>query len=484
MKSNAGLTDKLALRACAAAVGCAFAFGAGAQSLGQPLEQIQAGLDRGVRLPLEIIWLQSEIQAEMWRAPALAHALQACAKTGAPKEGCAVSVRSAWRYSFDASSAVRTAPIVISSLGLADAPFAKGRLNLSGSGRVFLVTSPGERSGTAVRPPSGVILLAAGSTVQLVDAAYPSIQIEVKAPADQPLFLGNLADAEIGKIFALLVQPTIASASAADVLQEGKVALRVSPADPLMVASIDLRAVSGKLEVPIPDLPRAARIVPDFSTEVSFDQDFTALAAVMEWPSARPATIEAFAVASVDLSGLSGHFELPISDLAKPVRLVPAISFDQDFGALAAVVESPSALPAKIEPFTVASIDLSALSGRFEMPVHGLARLSRKAPAAIVLDQDFSPLASAIESPSALPAKVQPLALAAIDLTGISGNFEMPVHAIARLPQPPAVQSAAAKPSTDLARMRAEVEAEIARENERVAQLMHGRATKPFRFGT
>lgn len=223
------MTRKLAragtwARGVAAMLACLSCAPSGAQSFGPAIDRPRAGLDRAGRLPLEIIWLQSEIQADMWRAPALAAALQGCARPGAPREGCAVSVRSAWRYSFDAGAGVQPAPIVISSLAVAGAPFAKGGLNLSGSGRVYLVTS--DSGNTAVKPPAGVILLAAGSTVQLVDTAYPSIQIEVSAPPDRPLFLGNLAAAEIGRIFALLVPKAALSASAADVLETGRVALR------------------------------------------------------------------------------------------------------------------------------------------------------------------------------------------------------------------------------------------------------------------
>ena len=98
---------KFAINACAAAVGCALSLGALGQSAERFADQnFQGGLNRAVRQPLEIIWLQSEIQADMWRHPYLAGSIQGCDKAGSPKEGCAVSVRSSWRYTFDANSTV------------------------------------------------------------------------------------------------------------------------------------------------------------------------------------------------------------------------------------------------------------------------------------------------------------------------------------------------------------------------------------------
>ncbi len=417
--------------ACAAAVGLALSLGASAQST----DAVQSGLDRAIRLPLEIIWLQSEIQADLWRNPALAHALQGCTKIGTPKEGCAVSVRSSWRYTFDASSAVRPAPIVVSSLSIPGAPFAAGRLNLSGSGRVYLVTSSAS-SAEAIRPPAGAILLAAGSTVQLVDAAYPSIQIEVKAPQDRPLFLGNLAEADVTKVVALLVkQADLASASAANVLENGQIALRA----PTPAASAPVAAVS-------PYLSRTES-QPDLST----------LAGHLEVP----VPLTQFQVASVDLNALAGRLDMPVSDVP---RAAASPFLDQDFTLLAAALEKSAPLPG---PFSMASIDFSAIAGRLETPTLDVARATEPP-----LDQDFTLLAGAVEKADPLP------------VSSIVASVAAPRVEPAKAPAQLALASPSPAPAADIAKMRAEIEAEIARERERIAQALQARGTTRFRFGT
>ena len=142
---------------------------------------------------------------------------------------------------FGAGSQIDVAGLVASSLHLSDADFLAGRLRFSGTGKegavlnkgeiltpaggsVMLVAPQVENSGV-IRAPSGDIVLAAGSTVRLVDTAFPSIQIEVSAPKDKPLNLGTLEAS--GKVFAYLVkQSGVVSASAAQSEPGGRVVLR------------------------------------------------------------------------------------------------------------------------------------------------------------------------------------------------------------------------------------------------------------------
>ena len=386
---------RLAAGACALALGCWTALPASAQSLGRSLEQVRAGLDRAVRPPLEIIWLQSEIQADMWRTPVLARALQDCTQPGAPREGCAVSVRGAWHYSFDAAGGVRPEPIVISSLDVPGAAFAKGRLNLSGNGRVFLVTSGARGSEALAAAPGGAILLAAGSTVQLVDAAYPSIQIEVKAPQDQPLFLGNLAAAEIGRIFALLLPRGVQSASAADVLQEGTVALRARDT----IARVEVASAAR-----IPRMP---------------------VALVEERETGTPPP-EPQAILVLD---------------TMPVALAEAAAF-----------QAPKRSTG--ESLLVLDVMPAAVAQRPEKPAETLAEASD------ILVLDSMPVAVAQPAGQAVRPQAEIL--------------------IAAAPAPGATPAL----SPDLARLRAEVEAEIARDNERLAQSLQNRSGRHFRFGT
>ena len=496
----ARIKKSFAINVCAAAVGCAFSFGASAQAVTTFQTGIQSGLDRAVKNPLEIIWLQSEVQEDMWRSPALAHALQGCGKLGTPKEGCGVSVRSAMRYSFDANSAVRTAPIVISSLSIPNAPFTAGRLNLSGSGRVYLITSQAPAS-PAVRPPAGAVLLAAGSTVHLVDAYFPSIQIEVKAPDDQPLFLGNLAESDVTKVVAMLVkQPGIVSASAVEYTRTGQVALRAAPTGfqniqlasatstlPATVAraepiALDLTGLAGRIEV----REAEKRALPASSFKVaSIDATFAA-----RMP-------ELAAVVPMDYSALAGTLRLPAKEIARPGKV--------DFQN-----QALTRLPAPVEvAIAVASVDLSGLAGKLHLPIREVAR---SAPVE-VLNQDLARLPVPVEvAIAAAPIDLSSLAAGKLDLSSarasaqpaavaltsqnpgvlvsvmerIATQTAAPQVAQAKIQAP--IQLAMAAPavaaSGDIAKMRAEIEAEIARERDRLAQSLQGRASRTFRFGT
>lgn len=142
---------------------------------------------------------------------------------------------------FGAGSQIDVAGLVASSLHLSDADFLAGRLRFSGTGKegavrnhgeiltpaggnVMLVAPQVENSGV-IRAPSGEIVLAAGSTVRLVDTAFPSIQVEVSAPKDKALNLGTLETS--GKVFAYLVkQSGVVSASAATNAPGGRVVLK------------------------------------------------------------------------------------------------------------------------------------------------------------------------------------------------------------------------------------------------------------------
>jgi len=154
---------------------------------------------------------------------------------------------------FGIGSQIDVAGLVASSLSLSDSDFIAGRLRFSGNGserrvvnyggittpvggRVVLVAPQVENSGM-IRTPSGDIVLAAGSTVQLADAAFPSIQVEVSAPSDRALALGDLSPS--GNVFAYLVkQSGLLNASSAAQGDGGRVALRSAGGIQLTPASI------------------------------------------------------------------------------------------------------------------------------------------------------------------------------------------------------------------------------------------------------
>src|SRR3954470_4387639 len=228
-------------RVCAAAVCAAFSLNTFAQSaLDQArtaagmaaIDRAQsigflASLERAMKTPLEIVWLRAAAEESLWNDPALARTT-------------AVG-RTAWRYVFGGNAQFSPPPneiarLVVSTLNLpqGQGPINAGRLALSGTGRLYLVTpeAPG-----ATPPDRLAMILAAGSTLHISDATSPAIHIELKAPDSAPLLLGNLATSDIGKALSLLVKPGSVSAFEATVAEGGKVALRAGSGD-VQIAAI------------------------------------------------------------------------------------------------------------------------------------------------------------------------------------------------------------------------------------------------------
>ncbi len=142
---------------------------------------------------------------------------------------------------FGAGSQVDVAGFAASTLNLSNADFLSGRHVFSGTGaegrivnngeivtpaggRVLLVAPQVENNGV-IRAPSGEIVLAAGSTVRLVDANFPSIQVEVRADG-KDLPLGNLANAAAGKVFAFVVKQSGTVSATSAVADGGRVVLK------------------------------------------------------------------------------------------------------------------------------------------------------------------------------------------------------------------------------------------------------------------
>ena len=213
------------MRVWVAAIGSAVALGAIAQTIP---DQVQAGLERAIKTPTEILWLRDEILAELWRRnPQIADNYGACTEPGAAKKGCTIGERPAWRYALGSGSA------------------ADSRFRPLTSG-VYLV-APQADNAALIRAPSGEIVLAAGASVQLIDAAYPGIRIELSAPPDQPLPLGNLSAAEAGRVFALLARPPgMTSANAASALGGGRVAFKSPAGDAKLVAARQIEPLALK----------------------------------------------------------------------------------------------------------------------------------------------------------------------------------------------------------------------------------------------
>jgi filamentous hemagglutinin family protein len=145
---------------------------------------------------------------------------------------------------FGAGARIDVAGLVASTLGLSDADFLAGRLKfsagsssgsitqqgeiLAGGGPVYLVGSAVTQQGL-IRNPGGEIVLAAGSSVELVDPGTPSLRVEISAGEHAVRNLGSLI-AEAGRIgihAGLITQGGVINADSV-VTEGGRILLRAS----------------------------------------------------------------------------------------------------------------------------------------------------------------------------------------------------------------------------------------------------------------
>jgi hypothetical protein len=439
--------------------------------------------DRAFRTPLEIVWLRAASEAEMWNSAQLAAAVQRCGPSGSAREGCAVLGRTAFRYVFggNAPTIDGAARLIVSSLNLPGSTFVSGRMNIVGTGRIYVVTPPPEKPG--MKPASGAIVLAAGSHVQIVDVAQPSIQVELKAPDDQALLLGSLASTDLGKVLSLIASRggATSSASEAVVSESGKVALRgagelqfamiaprQSDSPVTALAKAEAPALSlAKAEIPVSPLPGLAG---------------TAQPAGVE-RAARPApvagavgipTAESSLLASLAPSARAGSAQVASAALAAPV-------------AVRSAVQVPAA-PAQDVAWAVAEAVLAQFAqadrgspGSIAEPSVVVASVVPTAPLPAVPVSVASPVAPS--APATVEAvKVEAPVIASVDATAAPAPKAAPIVVAAAAPAPKAA-------SSDVARMRAEVEAEVRREQERLAQMVQqtrtiGTPVRRFSFGT
>ncbi len=116
---------------------------------------------------------------------------------------------------FGAGAQVDVAGLVASTLNLSNADFAAGRLRFTDTpgagaianqgsittpsgGQIYLIAPNVQNSGV-ITSPKGEVILAAGRTVEIVDAATPNLRIEITAPDTQAVNLGAII-ANSGKI--------------------------------------------------------------------------------------------------------------------------------------------------------------------------------------------------------------------------------------------------------------------------------------------
>lgn len=147
---------------------------------------------------------------------------------------------------FGQGSVIDVAGLVASTLKLSDEDFLAGRLrftdgvgagsiNNQGSittptgGKVYLI-APDIRNSGIISTPQGEILLAAGHSVNLMDAANPDVQVTLSAPDTQAVNLGTLMarSGKIGVYGALISQQGTIDANTAIAGENGQILLKAS----------------------------------------------------------------------------------------------------------------------------------------------------------------------------------------------------------------------------------------------------------------
>jgi filamentous hemagglutinin family protein len=148
---------------------------------------------------------------------------------------------------FGQGARVDVAGLVASTLNLNDADFLAGRLNFQSSplgngsvvnrgtiatpegGSVFLVGAAVQNKGI-IRAAGGEVILAAGQTVRLGSTGAPNVLVEVQAPENRAVNLGEIAvgAGKAGIYGGFVEQKGIVSANTATVNAAGKIVFRAS----------------------------------------------------------------------------------------------------------------------------------------------------------------------------------------------------------------------------------------------------------------
>ena len=147
---------------------------------------------------------------------------------------------------FGAGARIDTAGLVASTLNLSNQDFAAGRLRFAAGqqggaienagviktargGLVYLIAPQIKNTGL-ISSPQGQVVLAAGSSVELLDPASPDVRVAVSAPGGQALNLGRIvaASGRIGIYAGLIDQRGIINADSAVRGEHGEIVLRAA----------------------------------------------------------------------------------------------------------------------------------------------------------------------------------------------------------------------------------------------------------------
>ena len=157
---------------------------------------------------------------------------------------------------FGAGAQIDVAGLVASTLNLSNADFAAGRLRFTDTpgagsinnqgtittpsgGQVYLIAPNVQNSGI-ITSPKGEVMLAAGRTVELIDAGTPNLRIEITAPDTQAVNVGQIvaSSGKIGIYAALIKNSGEIRADGVVVGQNGEILLKAAQNTTLDAGSV------------------------------------------------------------------------------------------------------------------------------------------------------------------------------------------------------------------------------------------------------
>jgi len=177
---------------------------------------------------------------------------------------------------FGAGSQVDVGGLVASTLNLSDTDFLNGRMrftetpgarsvvnegniNTAAGGNVYLV-GPAVTNSGIITSPQGEVVLAAGNTVELVNPGTPNLRVEITAPDNQALNLGQIiADSgRIGIYAGLINQSGTVRANTAVVTEDGRILLKAT--NNATLAQGSTTTATGPLEIEAGDIIVAGNV--------------------------------------------------------------------------------------------------------------------------------------------------------------------------------------------------------------------------------
>ncbi len=157
---------------------------------------------------------------------------------------------------FGAGSQINVGGLVASTLGMSNEDFLAGRMRFTGGlgnsvvnqgnittqgngGNVYLIGNA-VTNNSIITSPKGEVILAAGTSVELVNPGTPDLRVEVVAPSNQALNLGSIVanSGRIGIYAGLINQAGTINANSVMVGENGQITLKATKNIDLAVSSV------------------------------------------------------------------------------------------------------------------------------------------------------------------------------------------------------------------------------------------------------